>query len=294
MEMSGSCSKLTRVIFILLLGKITIHVDSRIYMKEKRFTRNDVCMETEATIEDVFECPITEESMKERSARKRCEEIRDVCAAEKLVYHCVRYKNKLIEVCAPRNYITGQCCVQFNEGVARIVEDYSVPCSECPFHYFSNDSLFYNTCLYSVESLAAIKNATKTIADTTSTSTLLFDAMSTKCRYASGRRKGFVNCSQYVTATHVNTADYIPNTGRSDNNLQFTGSSSGIGIIIGILSFFVFVCIAAAVACCIWKGKSDSIVNIRSYAVIEKQRRTLLENEEKLVSGCTSSIVLDG
>lgn len=34
----------------------------------------------------------------------------------------------------------GHCCTQFDEGVGRVIEDYSTSCSECPFKYHSNDS----------------------------------------------------------------------------------------------------------------------------------------------------------
>lgn len=36
--------------------------------------------------------------------------------------------------------ILGHCCTQFDEGVGRVIEDYSTSCYECPFKYHSNDS----------------------------------------------------------------------------------------------------------------------------------------------------------
>lgn len=41
-----------------------------------------------------------------RSREKMCEHYRS-CQGERLVYHCVRYKDKYVEVCAPRVLITG-------------------------------------------------------------------------------------------------------------------------------------------------------------------------------------------
>ncbi|XP_061192248.1 uncharacterized protein LOC133200473 [Saccostrea echinata] len=217
-KMSGCCSNITAITFFLLLGMQIIFVDSRDYQKQKRFTRDDVCNETVNTMKDVSECPLNEESMTKRSKGMRCEETQDFCTAEKLVYHCVRYGKKLIEVCAPRNYITGKCCVQFNVGVGRIVEDYSVPCSECPFHYYSNESISYQTCLESVKSVAAVERTKMTTIETSTVSKSTpeprpkipsYFPISTGCRYATGRRKRSVTCSEFRTNTTDENADYI-------------------------------------------------------------------------------------
>lgn len=33
------------------------------------------------------------------------------CNGEQLVYHCVTYKDDLVEVCAPKRLITGMCVI---------------------------------------------------------------------------------------------------------------------------------------------------------------------------------------
>ncbi|XP_078334640.1 uncharacterized protein LOC144625901 isoform X2 [Crassostrea virginica] len=69
------------------------------------------------------------------------------CQNEPLVYHCVRFSSKLVEVCAPRGLITGGCCALFDDGLGRVVADFYNQCTECPFRYFSNETLLYSSCV---------------------------------------------------------------------------------------------------------------------------------------------------
>lgn len=60
------------------------------------------------TLEKVSSCPGKDATIKERSERKACH-FRPYCQGKPLVYHCTRYKEWLVEVCAPRVNITGKC-----------------------------------------------------------------------------------------------------------------------------------------------------------------------------------------
>ncbi|XP_078316088.1 uncharacterized protein LOC144620147 isoform X2 [Crassostrea virginica] len=112
----------------------------------KRFTKEDKCYGSAKSMDVVYDCPKNTKALQERAARKNCQ-IYPSCQNEPLVFHCVRYTDSLVEVCAPRGLITGGCCAQFEIGIGRVVEDYSKPCLECQFHYYSNDSFMYSTCL---------------------------------------------------------------------------------------------------------------------------------------------------
>lgn len=39
------------------------------------------------------------------------------------------------------NLVLGYCCTMFDEGVGRVVEDFSRPCSDCSFKYPSDESV---------------------------------------------------------------------------------------------------------------------------------------------------------
>lgn len=114
--------------------------------REKRFTKDDICHETHSTLEFVAMCPDSEPLKLKHSKKKQCHSF-PACNGGTLVYHCVRYKERLVEVCAPRHVITGKCCPLYDDGLGRVVEDYNRPCSECSFRYQSDDVLNYPKCL---------------------------------------------------------------------------------------------------------------------------------------------------
>lgn len=51
-------------------------------------------------------CPDTDPRKLKQSKEKQCDRF-PACNGEPLVYHCARYKESLVEVCAPRHVITG-------------------------------------------------------------------------------------------------------------------------------------------------------------------------------------------
>lgn len=114
--------------------------------RQKRFTEVDICFETNNTLGFVNQCPDSDFLFQERSRTKNCKSYPQ-CTGEPLVYHCVRFRKELVEVCAPRGLITGFCCPLFDEGVGRVVEDYFNPCSDCPFVYQSDDASKYSKCV---------------------------------------------------------------------------------------------------------------------------------------------------
>lgn len=69
--------------------------------------QSDICHGTFATLESVENCPRNETDIEGRSRKKKCGTYSQ-CKEEPLVYHCVRYEDGLVEVCAPRGLITGE------------------------------------------------------------------------------------------------------------------------------------------------------------------------------------------
>lgn len=160
----------------------------------KRFTKSDICHGTFATLEPVENCPKNETDKEGRSREKMCDTY-SPCKEDPLVYHCVRYEDRLVEVCAPSGLITGNCCAVFNRGVGRVVEDYNKPCSECPFKYQSADSIRYTTC---IEPMA--KPQTHQINKESTTPTEKFES----CCNAQRSNRDATCCSKVNISRNVN------------------------------------------------------------------------------------------
>uniref|UniRef100_A0A8W8MLG6 Uncharacterized protein n=1 Tax=Magallana gigas TaxID=29159 RepID=A0A8W8MLG6_MAGGI len=114
--------------------------------RQKRFSAGQVCNETNADLVIVNSCPNNTISFEKRSNEKQCK-TKPNCLGEPLVYHCVKSKDNLVEVCAPSSPIIRSCCAVFERGVLRVVEDYSRQCIDCPFKYQSPDCFRYDTCV---------------------------------------------------------------------------------------------------------------------------------------------------
>lgn len=73
------------------------------------------CINANETIRDVAACPEnkTSDSFIERSYRKNCSQYQS-CKDKPLYYHCVRYKEGLVEVCSERTKISGLCLTLIN------------------------------------------------------------------------------------------------------------------------------------------------------------------------------------
>lgn len=69
--------------------------------------QQDKCNGTQSTLEKVHRCPHDDKSTQERLRKKGCDKY-PTCLGEPLVYHCVRFKKSLVEVCACRGNITGK------------------------------------------------------------------------------------------------------------------------------------------------------------------------------------------
>lgn len=73
------------------------------------------CINANETIRYVATCPEnkTSDSFIERSYRKNCSQYQS-CNDKPLYYHCVRYKEGLVEVCSERTTISGLCLTLIN------------------------------------------------------------------------------------------------------------------------------------------------------------------------------------
>nr|XP_022286769.1 uncharacterized protein LOC111099673 isoform X2 [Crassostrea virginica] len=105
----------------------------------------NVCNASLITLELVEYCPRNSTSLQNRLISKKCSDFSS-CNNERLVYHCVRSEDSLVEVCAPEGHIIGHTCPLFDRGLGRVIEDFNTPCKECPFHYRSNMSFMYAEC----------------------------------------------------------------------------------------------------------------------------------------------------
>lgn len=110
--------------------------------RQRRFTNADICNTTTETLKEIATCSSSNTSSKNVMCSNKTP-----CNGEPLVYHCVLFKLGFAEVCAPRYNITGYCCTMFDEGVGRVVEDFSRPCSDCSFKYPSDQSVKYEQCI---------------------------------------------------------------------------------------------------------------------------------------------------
>lgn len=69
-------------------------------------SQEQVCHGTNTTLGVVERCPENDTMVQESSKKKMCEKY-PKCLGEPLVYHCVRTKDNLVEVCAPSDPIVG-------------------------------------------------------------------------------------------------------------------------------------------------------------------------------------------
>lgn len=105
---------------------------------QKRYTEKDICHESEKTLVKVYACPTNSTMFTERSHKKNCD-IFPKCMRQQLVYHCVKFEEQFVEVCALISYIRGYCCALYDKGLGRVIEDFNRRCPECDVQYLSNN-----------------------------------------------------------------------------------------------------------------------------------------------------------
>lgn len=98
------------------------------------------------TLKKVKACPENYLNFQDRNKTMYCDSYPQ-CNGHELFYHCVKFEDGLAEVCAPRSVITGRCCALYDEGLGRVIEDYSRPCSDCPFQYSSDAFVKDSSCV---------------------------------------------------------------------------------------------------------------------------------------------------
>lgn len=114
--------------------------------RPKRYTKDDICHESQTTIEKVDVCPENIETLNKRSIKKNCSRYQ-TCSGYQLVYHCVMNGGGLVEVCAPRSQITGRFCPYYERGLGRVIENPRIRCIMCPFQYQSDEYLKISECV---------------------------------------------------------------------------------------------------------------------------------------------------
>lgn len=145
------------VIYYILLHEVGT---MNIYHRERRFFVNDKCHGVQTTLENVLTCPGNDDILLERLSRKKCDSFPQ-CQKEPLVYHCIRFGGRLVEVCAPRSSIAGHYCAVFEEGIGRVIVDYFIHCPECPSIYSSNESFKYSKCVQTTMKAPTFQTSTE-------------------------------------------------------------------------------------------------------------------------------------
>lgn len=130
------------------------------------YTKEDICNHSKNTLEKVSTCPGNDTAFKMRSERKACHSY-PTCQDKQLVYHCTRYEEGLVEVCAPRSNITGKCCTYFERGLGKVMEDNTKNCSECPFKYNSDESSKFSECVEPVKTTHSDQTLTRSTYNST-------------------------------------------------------------------------------------------------------------------------------
>ncbi|XP_078333446.1 uncharacterized protein LOC144625613 [Crassostrea virginica] len=94
---------------ILLLAVSMCLVTVNAYrLIQKRYTKDDVCYNTTDTLTTTETCPRNEFELNVRKENKKCRENPPCMGKQPLEYHCVEYYGSLVEVCAPKELITGR------------------------------------------------------------------------------------------------------------------------------------------------------------------------------------------
>lgn len=114
--------------------------------RQKRYTEDDICHESQTTVKKVDVCPENNETLNKRSVEKNCSRYQ-TCSEHHLVYHCIMNGGGLVEVCAPRSRITGRVCPYYDNALGRVIEDTRKRCTKCPFQYQSDEYLKNSECV---------------------------------------------------------------------------------------------------------------------------------------------------
>ncbi|XP_062615546.1 uncharacterized protein LOC134277245 [Saccostrea cucullata] len=117
------------------------------------------CPVSISTLRHVTLCPQSEMEWNERAKEKGCEILarhQNCTSADAFSYHCILNADatRLVEVCAPKWFMTGYCA-RFSIKEKRIINDPGLDCtkfvSPCPPRYNSTEAYKYQKCYAEVE-----------------------------------------------------------------------------------------------------------------------------------------------
>ncbi|XP_078334797.1 uncharacterized protein LOC111101102 isoform X2 [Crassostrea virginica] len=136
-----SCTIIKYIVLILLSNSHLVSCSNGLHLEDRKCHERKILTNEQEPRSD---CPHGE-NVHQIALTKNCSKYPS-CNGEPLVYHCVKHVDvgSFIEICARRVRITGKCCTEYDEILGQIREDFSRPCSNCPFHYFSNE--IYKEC----------------------------------------------------------------------------------------------------------------------------------------------------
>lgn len=153
---------------------VHVYIIIILLVKVKKFDASSyACEETKKTIENVNDCPNSEEQWNEAALKKNCSAYANRCnEPEKFVYHCVinAYVNQTLEVCAYAQNIVSGYCTEYNFRGNLIQSSQKTNCKTfdvkpCPIFYRSNEAYKYPGCY------ALTKKKSTTLEDQTKSTT---------------------------------------------------------------------------------------------------------------------------
>lgn len=212
--------------------------------REKRYTEEDICLESKDTVEEVNECPNDNTTFIERSNKKNCSRY-PKCAGESLAYHCVRSGESLVEVCAPITSITGRCCAYYDRSLGRVIEDFNNRCSFCPFKYQSDK------CFENIECVKTNNDETSEHTSPANANLTVTDYMKKPC--------GAENSAECEGDYKQNSTDNITRTTLKNETSEhnnpkqkkdgYDDSNRIIVIVLAIICCLVIACICTYIYC---------------------------------------------
>lgn len=238
----------------------------------------DICSNTIPTLTTVEKCPDTDDKHVERSRNKDCNML---CRGKPCVYHCVKYINRTVEVCAPVEKLTGHHCPTYDEGIGRIRADILAVCTKCPVEYYSNDTL-NSECMVSTVSISESNKENKADVITNQTSAV------TNCTQVKRLSKRNAGCreSSPTTATEPSSST---STRSSEDDKLFSRSQEDINpyVIAGVITFICMVLLSVGMVTFLRIRRKKR--NVKAFRKTQKTTEGQLICQKKCNPGIASS-----
>lgn len=206
--------------------------------RQKRYTEDDICHESQTTVKKVDVCPENNETLNKRSIEKNCSRYQ-TCSEHHLVYHCIMNGGGLVEVCAPRSLITGRVCPYYDNALGRVIEDTRKRCTKCPFQYQSDEYLKNSECVPASVTNEDSNGQSYSINASTNKGIPFVECL--RKNYSSIYLKVLCRISEYgLKNESVASGENMRTRDREKNTDQNDTYTTVLLVVISICGFFVF------------------------------------------------------